>query len=266
MHIARQAAHTKRVGGPGLPDEGLPPPDGWRQRTPANGLPDPDSVVIPDDIAELEPDVRTYYRELVRRQHSDAMRRVFLTRRWERFGLSGPIVVAILCVVALFGSLASIVVPRAPYRPVAEPLAENGTRVGEVGGLLPEATLSLLGEPVEVRNRRPAVLALVPPGCSDCGNRLDTVYAEAKQERLGFDIIGAPADEDLLRQVDRDTGNGGADVLLDPQGVLANTYDADELTVLAVAPDGTIAEIIHDPGPSDRLGRTFDRMLTSDHV
>ncbi len=254
------------MGGPGLPDEGLPPPDGWRQRTPANSLPDPDTVVIPDDIAELEPDLRSYYRELARRQHSASMRRVFLTRRWERFGISGPIVVAILCVVALFGSLASIVVPRAPYRPVAEPLADTSRPVGDVGGLLPEATLTLFDDPVEVRNRRPAVLALVPSDCSDCGDQLDDIYAEAKQDRLGFDIIGAPEAEDLLREIDRDTGNGAADVLLDPDGVLARTYNADVLTVLAVAPDGTVAEILRDPGPSDRLGRTLERMLTSDHV
>jgi hypothetical protein len=251
------------VGVPNWPDEGPPTPEGPWQRSSSSGLPDPDRIVIPDDIRELEPDIRLYYRELAHRQHVAALRRIFFTRRWERFGLSGPVVVCVLCIVALFGSLASVLVPRSTGRPEKTPMAAPSIPVAARGGLLPDTKVSLYGDVQEIRDRRPNVIALVPADCQDCADILDIVYAQAKTEGLRFDIIGAPEREQELRAVDRATGNGAADVLLDDGDLLAKAYGPEVLTILVVAPDGVVVDILREPKQGDGIEEPLRRLYHS---
>lgn len=249
----------------GVPDwaDDPPTPEGARSGSAGRGIPDPDSVVVPDTIDELEPDIRAYYRELARKRHVGLARRVFLTRRWYRFGMSGPVLVAVLCVVALFGSLASIFVPRSAQRPGSAPLAAPSIAPARSGGLVPDVTLTLYGKSLQVRERRPDVIALVPAKCQQCSGALDGIYAQAKTEGLRFDIVGAPEREQELRSIDRATGNGGADVLLDEGDQLAEAYGAGVLTVLVVAPDGIVAEILRDPARDASIGATLQRLYSA---
>jgi hypothetical protein len=248
------------VGAPDWPEDGPPTPEGARSGRPGPPLPDPDSVVVPDTIDELEQDIRAYHRELARRRSAGLVRHVFLTRRWVRFGLSGPVLVAVLCVVALFGSLASVFVPRSGLRPVSAPLAQPSIDPARSGGLLPDVTVTLYGDPVPIRERRPNVIALVPPQCQRCSGVLDGIYAQAKTEGLRFDIVGAPDREQELRSIDRATGNGGAVILLDEGDQLAEAYGAGVLTVLVVAPDGIVAEVLRDPQREASIGPTLERL------
>jgi hypothetical protein len=262
-HGTRKRAHTNEVGVPNWPDEGPPTPEGPWQRSSSSGLPDPDRIVIPDDIRELEPDIRLYYREVSHRRYKELLRRVFLTRRWERFGLSGPVVVCVLCIVALFGSLASVLVPRSTERPERTPLAAPSIPVAAPGGLLPDVKVSLYGDVQDIRERRPNVIALVPEECPNCADILDLIYGQAKTEGLRFDIIGAPDRERQLRAIDRATGNGAADVLLDEDDALAKAYGPGVLTILVVAPDGIVVQILRDPKPGDGIEESLRRLYRS---
>ena len=263
-----KAAHTNRVGVPDWPDDAPPGPEGGSgegagaRSSPAE-IPDPDSVVIPDDLTELEPDIRAYYRELARQRNQAFVHRIFMTRRWERFGLSGPMVVAVLCIVALFGSLASVLVPRVGQRPGSEPLAAPSVPVGRESGLVPAVNVSVYGDVQPIRARRPDVIALVPAPREDCARILSGLYSQAKTEGLRFDIVGAPDRESFLREIDRRTGNGGADVMLDPDDTLATTYGPGVLTILVVAPDGTVAQILRNPQAGEGIEGTLQRLYHS---
>jgi hypothetical protein len=236
---------------PGAAGPGLPP------------LPDPDDVVVPDTIAELEAEIRAYHRELRAGRRGGGASRLRWrspTRRWLRAGLSGPALVAALLVVALVGSMASVLVPRVPQRPTTQPLAAPSIPAARPGGLLPPVTVTRYDDEIPIRDRRPSVIVLVPPQCQQCSGILDGLFAQAKAEGLRFDLVGAPERVDELRSLDRATGNGGSDVLLDDGDELAAAYGEGVLTVLVVAPDGIVAEVLRDPARDASIQPTLARL------
>lgn len=227
----------------------------------------PAPVVVPDDASALEADRLAWLAEqrLLRRRHG--WRRLVLTRRWERFGLSGPIVVLCLLATAAVGSLAVAFFPRssrpgpaaaalatAAYAHVtaaSPPLAEPSPGP-VVGRLLPAASLAGDVRPVSSTDLRPGVLLLVPPDCG-CTDVLGAVHRQAREFRLVTWLVAAPAPGESraatrarLVELDEDGTGGAARWAVDPSGTLAQALAARGTTLIAVRPDGTVAGLRRD--------------------
>jgi len=93
----------ERAEGSGTPED-LPPLD-WP------------ALVVPDDARELAAEAEALRRERRAAARRDRLGRLLLTRRWQRFGVSGPLVALTLVIVAAFGSLLVIFLPSRPDQP-----------------------------------------------------------------------------------------------------------------------------------------------------
>ena len=126
------------------------------------------SLLVPDDARSLDADRLAYLEEL-REQARHGWRRMVFTRRWVRFGLSGPLVTLVLVGVTIVGSLMVVFAPKPQPVPGPAPLAVGAPgQVGEVGGLLPAESVMANGLEVALRSVRPAVFVLVPRDCPEC--------------------------------------------------------------------------------------------------
>jgi len=133
--------------GPGR-DDG---PNGVNGPDPHGDDLNPFEFVIPDDIRELDDEVRAYRREQRRSRRRTMLAHLLQTRRWRRYGLSGPLVVAVLIVVAMVGSMLAFLGPRPSPRPQRLPLAMTTVAAGLPGSLLPDVQVITLGTPVSAR-------------------------------------------------------------------------------------------------------------------
>jgi hypothetical protein len=207
-----------------------------------------DEIVIPDDARELVADLRALERERrVEARHS-RLRRVLLTRRWQRYGVSGPLVVGVLVLVAAFASLMLLFQPRRPAtRPVPLATAVRGT--GQEGGLVPDVTLRRSdGVTMRVRDYRPAVVAVLPDAC-DCEDRLHVFSVGAAQHHLAFVLIATdlpPAPADLAEH--------SVIRAAESTGQLVKAYQADKRPVLLlVRGDGVVNRVLTDPPSASAL-------------
>jgi len=214
----------------------------------------PVNIVVPDDASELDPDVRAYYRERRLAQARSRLSKVFLTRRWRRFGLSGPILMAVLVLVGLVASMMAILGPhqiRGTQRSL--PLAQQTSPpVGEIGGLLPPTELLVGGLPRNSRELRPGVLALIPPACQ-CVPLLDELFRQVKEYGYPMYLVGSEAMRAEVARTARDVGNGTAAPVVDPNGTLTATYAARGVTVLLVHADGILGALVPELTPGVRL-------------
>jgi len=212
------------------------------------------NVVVPDDASELDPDVRAYYRERRLARARALVAKVFLTRRWRRFGLSGPILVAVLVFVGLVGSMLAILGPHQVHRtPRTLPLAQQTSPpVGELGGLLPATELLVGGLQKNSRELRPGVLALIPPAC-ECVPLLDDLFRQVKEYGYPMYLVGSEAMRTEIERTARDVGNGTAAPVVDPSGTLTATYAARGITVLLVHADGILGAVFRELAPGVRL-------------
>lgn len=225
-------------GPPPLPDE---PPD------------DPlASVRVPDDPRDLAFEAEALRRERAAQRRRQWWARRLRTRRWERFGLSGALVAAVLTVVALVGSLMVLLGPRPQGRLVQQPLADVST--GREGGLLPDVPLAVGAGEVSARVLRPGVLALLPDGC-DCAVEAEQVIGQAASVRLPTHLVVAPESADDLQALRESRRLRPERVALDREGVLAETYDADTrgLTLLLVRADGVVTDVVRGFTEGQRL-------------
>jgi hypothetical protein len=198
-----------------------------------------DDIVVPNDARELAGDLRALQRERRAGARQARLGRLFFTRRWQRSGFSGPIVVAVLVLVAGFASLMLLFQPRRPAtRPI--PLATGVRGTGQEGGLVPDVPLHRSdGTTVGVREYRPAVLAVLPRACG-CDGRLKVFGAAAVRHHLAFvliapDLPGTPADlaeHSVVRASE-------------PAGRLATAYQvATKPVLLLVRGDGVVNRIL----------------------
>jgi len=141
-----------------------------------------DHVVIPDDISALDGDVRA-----LRRQRRAQARRARLRRLASPRGMAGPLVVVVLLMAA---GLASLLVLFQPRRPTPSPApASSGSRpppLPDVEVTEPDGTSR------QLREFRPAVLALAPAGCR-CDEDLAEVGVAVVRHGLQFLLVGRTA-------------------------------------------------------------------------
>ncbi len=242
---------------------------------------------MPDDASALEADRQAWLAEERTRRRRARTRRLLLTRRWDRFGLSGPLVVLCLLLTAAVGSLAVVFVPRpANEAPSAAPLADvpalpaGAAAVSPgaattapparersdgalLGRRLPETVLRGDVRPVPTRDLRPAVLVLLPDGCT-CFEAIRMLYRQARGFRLETWLVGSGSAGDELVRADEEGTAGGARWAVDAPGTLARALAARGLTVAVVAADGVLAalwrDVPADPARTPRLEPELARL------
>ncbi len=239
-----------------------------------------DDGPVPDDAAALDADRADWLREeRVRLRRRTGWRRLVWTRRWQRFGLSGPLVVLCLLATSVVGALAVVLVPRpATPPPRAAPLAAapritvpvagdvpaaavpTVERSGDLlGRRLPEALLEGDAGVVRTASVRPAMVVLVPGGCA-CPGAVDELYRQAREFRVsvwlvsaaGPDAAGTAATRRALAALDAAETAGGARWAVDPDGTLVRALRGRGLTVALVRPDGVVTDVLRDVGPTAR--------------
>jgi hypothetical protein len=204
-----------------------------------------DDLVVPDDARELHGDLRALRRERRASARRDRLSRLLLTRRWQRYGVSGPIVVMVLVLVAAFASLMVLFQPRRPAsRPV--PLAVGVRGAGQEGGLLPDVALTRAdGTTLGARELRPAVFAVVPSVCN-CEGVLHRYGAAAQRHHLPFLHVGT-----TLPVLPPDLADRWVVRASDGTGTLVRSYHVTTAPVLLlVRADGVVNRVLlNEPTP-----------------
>jgi hypothetical protein len=242
--------------------DGSPPGGDEERRTPGRDVPEgwaPEALEVPDDARALDGDRAAWLAELAARRRGGEREHLRPDQPSEPGAVAGsgrpgagPLGLAALVALAAVALAATMVVAlglRLPVRPAAAPLARTALEPGRVGGLLPDAPVrGSSGSTRSVRDLRPAVLALVPPGC-DCPEELREAGAQTREFGLRFWAVGVP---DVLPEVVtllRRSGTGSAGLLADVEGQLAATYSSGAsggLTLVLVHVDGVVGEVFHD--------------------
>ncbi|MDQ6875475.1 MAG: hypothetical protein M3042_10505 [Actinomycetota bacterium] len=242
------AAHRPEDDPPGLPPE-------WA------------GFVVPDDISELEPEIELLRREFPTAATAGRWRRLLETKRWQRTGLSGPLVTAILLVVLAFASLIFLLRPTGPGLAQARPLAHPTALPGAAGALLPDVALPVgPNDAVRLRNLRPAVLVIAPAAC-DCARLIDDVVRRTRSAGLQVLVIGVGADPTLPRNAPRDRVHAARDT----GGLLASSYGARagtgsdsgagavaEPTAIFVRSDGVVSRVLYPATPGAAVHTEID--------
>lgn len=226
---------------------------------------------VPDDARELVRDVEALHRERRAQQRRSRLARLLLTRRWQRYGLSGPLVVAVLIVVGLFGALLTLLRPSFPTEAGAAPLADPTARPGAIGGLLPLGAVTTPAGATRTRDlARPGVLLLVPVPCR-CDDVLGPLVDQVRQASRDVRLLSTGAQDPDGRQVTALRGGPARGVTtsgVDEQGVLAAAYDSTPgagITAVFVNPDGVVADVVRDVAPKQRLDGPVGRLSSRTH-
>ncbi len=226
---------------------GAPSPDGRHDDLDAaelEGL----ALLVPDDPRSLDDDRRAYYLELKAKAAGRTARRL---RR-----IPSPVfLVAVLAAMALIGSGLAAIAPRGgSLVGFSTPLAATPSATpGQVGGLLPEGSVTINGQPQETRIMRPAALVLVPDNCSDCAPVLSQLLQQTTAAGVRLVLVGSPGQADRLDSLNNDTLGGNALVAIDPNQTLATAYDAVGVTAVLVHIDGVVGTVARDLTPSQSL-------------
>jgi hypothetical protein len=205
----------------------------------------PVNIVIPDDARELDRDVLAYRRELrAQRRRRRLMR---LLRPFNRAGLGGPTAIVPLIALCLAlalvgGALLSVVTmnpAQAPTVTSTPPPAQAGQTAGRT--TLPPGNVLIQEQGVPVRSLVRSVLALVPADCA-CVQQWDRLKGQAVAADVPLYFVATGTSQQRASAADQYV-YGRAVVVDDADGVLANAYRPDGLTVLLV--DGDARADVH---------------------
>lgn len=221
-------------------------------------------VVVPDDPGELELDIRAWQREQVASARRARIDRLVRTRRWRRYGMSGPLTASVLALVAVFGGLLALLVPtgardRAARRPLdsAAPSPPGG-----IGGLVADRPLLVSGVERPARDFRPAVLALLPAPCR-CGDLVNELSGQVAEFGLRLVLVASGERSAELSQLVRAARRGPALPAYDPVGGLARDYAASGLTLVLVRDDGRVTGVERQAGPGVRRESSLRQLVTA---
>jgi hypothetical protein len=219
------------------------------------GLP-PVNIVIPDDARELDRDVLAYRREMrVRRRRQRLLR---LLRPFNRSGLGGPTaivpLIALCLALALVGGALLSVVTMNPAQAPTVTTTPTPAQADQPSGLttLPAGNLRISGQTEPVRSLVSSVLALVPAGCA-CGAQLDRLAGQTAAADVPLYFVGTGTTSQQLAAETTLYGQNHAVAADDADGVLANAYRPDGLTLLLVYSDGK-AEVDRSLASTFQLG------------
>jgi hypothetical protein len=232
----------------------------WGGQGDANGDADDNGrwagVTIPDDIRELDADVRAYHREQRRERRARRLRQLFdrlrpaASRRRRYRLLSLPLILALLLPATLVIVTMLVMLPQSlREEPRQLPLGHPTVPAGRPGGLVPQGAVTVDGQPRSLRDLRPAVLVVVPAACG-----CDSTLAQVDQQAAGFGLrvyLFAPASEtkhltELAQQL-----AGAIGVGTDPHHLL-NAYTPAGPTAVFVHADAVVDDVVrHLPAKPD---------------
>lgn len=227
-----------------------PGPDGHHDDLTIDEL-DGLTLAVPTDARELDLDREQWLREEQALAASKPRERV--PGRRSRLALTAAVIVASMLVAAVSGAVGAFVMPRPASTPPAAPLATAIGPVGVEGGLLPDTTLLADGRHVTARNLRPAVLALIPADCTDCGAWLTEVRRQAAE--FGLDVTLLVGPDQAVEGVDlvRKLGSAGLDLMVDPDSEVLDSFGTGTRQLILVRDDGVVTNVIQDPEVGLRL-------------
>lgn len=242
-------AHPRKVS---FDKDGRPGPDGSAAGWDAGG----EHLVVPDDISELESDIRAYHREVRAANRRRTLRRIFVH---SRFGITLPVLLAALFLAALYSVVMLVVASPRPQTPHGIALASPKTAPGRVGGLMPKVRIAdSKGNFTEIRALRPAVVMLVPAKC-DCAGQIRSVASAAEHARLHVTVIGT--------SMPTRPANVSASLVSlrsEPTGVLLPDYAVKSKPVtLLVRPDGVVSRVLHSLPTSAKLDNDVRQLANS---
>lgn len=251
----------------------LGPMSGGLERLPGPGaLPDPDDVVIPDDVSGLESDLWAFRAEQRRRQRETQVRRdhpSHSARMGDRARVAGrmvPMLLGALLLVGFLVSLASTVRPATIDAVEPAPLASTTVPDGMVGGLLPPGVVDVNGQPTSTLEIRPATLVLVPAaGASQ--PLLDSVYLQGQAYGVPMALVGPPTRQALLESTADDVRAAAVPVVIDRAEVIAESLRLPtqaDTTIVVVGADGRIQTIVESPPDGIQLQTALSRAAASD--
>lgn len=222
------------------------------------------SEVVPDDPRELELDVRAWRRERAAAARRGRIDRLLRTRRWRRYGLSGPLVAGVLILVAVFGSFLALLVPgggrdRAARRPLDRAAPSPA---GAIGGLLADRPLRVNGVERPARDLRPAVLALLPTPCR-CEGLVAELSGQVAEFGLRLVLVASGDDSAELSRLVRAARRGPALPAYDRDGRLASEYAARGPTLVLVRDDGRVTGVERGARAGVRREPTLRQLVTS---
>jgi hypothetical protein len=186
--------------------------------SPAGGEPfSLEHLVIPDDLHELDAEVRALQRERRAQARAAGLRRLLPTGRGQRYGISGPILIGLLVLAGLASLMLMFPARRTVARPA--PLATGVRPVGQEGGRVPDVTIHRADGAVSpLSDYRPAVVGVLPASC-DCDTLLSTFGVAAFRHQLAFVLVGKE-----LPTLPPDLTDRAAVRAKEPTGRLHETY------------------------------------------
>jgi hypothetical protein len=203
-----------------------------------------DRIVIPDDLSELDAEVRALHRE--RR----AQRRRARLRRLTGSGRTGaPLLLVALLLIAGVAGLLVMFQPRRTAGSVTSPGTAQAT-----DRQLPDATVRLVdGTTGHIRDYHPAVFALAPTGCR-CDAALTAAGLAVHRHNLGFYLV-----DRKLPPLPRGLDDSTAVRLAEPTGAVAQRYKAEKggtrvpggPVLVLVGGGGQVVRVL--PGPPPRM-------------
>jgi hypothetical protein len=216
----------------------------------------PDTLVVPDDPAELHADALALRRERAAARRRARWRRLTGGDRLRGYGISVPVVIAATLAVAGFGALLVLLGPRGSQQTAAPaPIGTSPTALpGRAGGLLPPVTLSRPdGDSVASSAlTADAAILLVPAGC-DCAATVDVTTDLAVRAGLTAYVIepttaaAGSVDIGATQQVV---------ALADVTGRLLDTYGSDGLAPTLLLLDGRSAVRLVEAGLTSQQAQT----------
>ena len=217
-----------------------------------------ENLVVPDDASSLFLDEKALARERKAAARRTRYRRLIFTRRYDRFGISGPIVFLVLLLVGLTAGAAVVLLAPVGEQaaPALQPLAAAPVGAA-IGDLLPAAQLSVRGTSREaerhdvhdVRDLRPSVVVLLPVACPTCRPDMEQLIVSSHSHGLRVHAVLPTEPTDLATELtlvaEPPTGGGSATLDVDTSGLLTQTYPtvAGHLTVLVVGADGVLIDV-----------------------
>jgi hypothetical protein len=205
-----------------------------------------DDLVIPDDLRELDAEVRALQRERRAQARAAGLRRLLPPGRWRQYGMSGPIVIGVLLVLAGIASL-MLMFPARRTATKPAPIATGVRPPGQEGGLVPDVMIHRAdGDVLPLRDYRPAVVALLPASCG-CDRTLRTFGVAAFRHQLAFVLVGKQMPALPPELTDR-----AAVLTAEPTGRVLTAYRVDRRPVLLmVGGNGVVDRVLVDePTPS----------------
>jgi hypothetical protein len=202
-----------------------------------------DPVAVPDDLRDLQSDIDAYHRELRLARRRRRWSWLTGSRVWQQFALPVAVSLGSLGLAGIVFAVLTIGHPGPTPGPVPVPIATAPIAAdGQVGGLLPDVTVTTHGGTGSIRGIRPALVALVPMHC-DCARLLTSLAGQAEEVSVPLVVVAPAAQDAEVAAFAGRLPRGRVDTAFDPAGRLAATYGATGVTVLVVAGDATVGYV-----------------------